>query len=63
MSLPVELSESDQLAVARVHFPNLADDCLELVVSEIMKTERDYVSDIAKIARHAKDNAQENGPG
>src|SRR5438067_610660 len=58
---PKELSESDQLAVARVHFPDLSDDYLQYVVSKVLATERNYISDIAKIARHARDYAEANG--
>src|SRR5438045_4948863 len=58
---PKELSESDQLAVARVHFPDLSDDYLQYVASKVLATERNYISDVAKIARHARDYAEENG--
>jgi len=61
VQLPKELSESDQLAVARVHFPDLSDDYLQYVASKVLATERNYISDVAKIARHARDYAEENG--
>lgn len=61
VNLPDELDESDLLAVARVHFPDLSDDYLQYVVSKTIATERNYTSDIAKIARHARDHAEENG--
>ncbi len=59
--LPNELSESDLLAVARIHFQDLPDDYLSLVVEAALATERNYVSDISKIATLAKDNAREEG--
>lgn len=61
LELPTELDERDLLAVARVHFPDLAADYLQYVVSRTMATERNYISDIAKIARHARDHAEEHG--
>ncbi len=61
VTLPAELDEADLLAVARVHFPDLSGDYLQYVVSKTLATERNYISDISKIARHAKDHAQENG--
>lgn len=59
--LPNELSEPDLLAVARIHFQDLPDDYLSLVVKAALATERNYVSDISKIATLAKDNAREEG--
>lgn len=59
--LPTELSEPDLLAVARIHFQDLPDDYLSLVVKAALATERNYVSDISKIATLAKDNAREEG--
>ncbi len=59
--LPNELSEPDLLAVARIHFSELPDDYLQLVVEAALATERNYVSDISKIATLAKDNAREKG--
>jgi hypothetical protein len=59
--LPSELSEADLLAVARVHFTDLAEDYLRFVVDTVLATERNFVSDIEKIATLAKDNAREQG--
>jgi hypothetical protein len=59
--LPEELSESDLLAVARIHFDDLADEYLRFVVETVLATERNFVSDIEKIATLAKDNAREHG--
>lgn len=59
--LPNELSEPDLLAVARIHLQELPDDYLSLVVKAALATERNYVSDISKIATLAKDNAREEG--
>jgi hypothetical protein len=55
------LSESDLLAVARIHFADLSDEYLHYVVDKALATERNYVSDIEKIATLAKDNAREHG--
>jgi hypothetical protein len=59
--LPEELSEGDLLAVARIHFGELAEDYLRYVVDTVLATERNFVSDIEKIATLAKDNAREQG--
>lgn len=59
--LPNELSEADLLEVARVHFSGLAEDYLHYVVDKALATERNFVSDIEKIATLAKDNAREHG--
>lgn len=59
--LPTELPEADLLAVARVHFSDLSDDHLQFVVQTALATERNYVSDIEKIATRAKYNARKNG--
>lgn len=61
LHLPAELSEVDLLAVARIHFPNLSEGYLKFVVKTALATERNYVSDIEKIATLAKDNAREQG--
>lgn len=58
--LPDELSEDDLLAVARIHFEGLRDEYLRYVVETALATERNYVSDIEKIATLAKDNAREH---
>jgi hypothetical protein len=57
--VPEKLSEADLLAVARIHFPQLADEYLHFVVNKALATERNFVSDIEKIATLAKDNARE----
>jgi hypothetical protein len=59
--LPAELSEDDLLAVARIHFDDLAEDYLSVVVGAALATERNYISDIKKIAVLAKDGAREEG--
>ena len=59
--LPDELSEADLFAVARIHFAGLGDDYLQVVVGAALATERNYISDIEKIATLAKDNAREQG--
>src|SRR5439155_13763259 len=61
VQLPEELSESDLLAVARIHFGDLANDYLRYVVDTVLATERNFVSDIEKIVTLAKDNAREQG--
>ncbi|MBA3352685.1 MAG: hypothetical protein H0U23_09720 [Blastocatellia bacterium] len=60
-NLPSELSKVDLLAVARIHFADLSEEYLQFVVEAALATERNYVSDISKIATLAKDNASENG--
>jgi hypothetical protein len=60
VELPNELCEPDLFAVARVHFSGLADDYLSYVVGKALATERNFVSDIEKIATLAKDNAREH---
>lgn len=57
--LPNELSEADLFAVARVHFTHLAEDYLGIVVDIVLAAERNFVSDMEKIATLAKDNARE----
>jgi hypothetical protein len=61
VQLPEELSEADLLAVARIHFTDLSEEYLQFVVAKALATERNYVSDIEKIATLAKDNAREHG--
>jgi hypothetical protein len=61
VELPKELSESDLLAVAKIHFPNQRAEYLQYVVDQVILTERNFVSDIGKIALLAKDNAGEAG--
>ena len=59
--LPCELSEADLLAVARVHFADLEEEYLRFVVDTVLATERNFVSDVEKIATLANDNAREHG--
>jgi hypothetical protein len=61
VELPEKLSREDLMAIARIHFPKLADAYLEFVVEKAVATERNFVSDIEKIATLARDNAQESG--
>lgn len=61
VELPTELDEADLLAIAGIHLPDVSKDYLEYVVKCTIATERNFVSDLAKIARHARDYAQENG--
>lgn len=61
VQLPDELCEADLLAVAKIHFEGLQDDYLHQVVDLVLVTERNFVSDIEKIATLAKDNAREDG--
>ncbi len=57
VTLPDELCRADLLAIARIHFPALAQPYLEYVVESTVATERNYVSDIEKIAALARVNA------
>lgn len=61
VNLPAELCESDLIAVARIHFPRLAELHLKYVVSKALATERNYVSDIEKIATLANFKAKQGG--
>lgn len=61
VNLPNELSESDLIAVARIHFPELQELHLKYVVNKALATERNYISDIEKIATLAKYKAKTNG--
>jgi hypothetical protein len=61
VTLPEELSREDLMAVARIHFPKLADPYLEHVVSMTAATERNYFSDISEIAELAFCNAEDAG--
>ena len=49
------------VTVARVHFSNLSEEYLHFVVDKAIATERNFVSDIEKIATLSKDNAREHG--
>jgi hypothetical protein len=59
--LPAELPLAELLAVANIHFPGLRREYLEYVVNQARATERNFVSDIEKIATLAYDNAKEAG--
>src|SRR5262249_35640922 len=59
--LPNEICEEDLLAIARIHFPKLAEEYLRFVVKKALATERNFVSDIKRIAALAKDEAREQG--
>lgn len=61
VNLPSELPEDDLIAVARIHFPELSELHLKYVVNKALATERNYVSDIEKIATLAKYKAKANG--
>ena len=61
ITLPIELSEADLIAVARIHFPRLQELHLKYVVCKALATERNYVSDIEKIATLANYKAKSNG--
>lgn len=61
VELPESLSPEDLLAVARIHFPELEEDYLQYVVETMVAPERNYLSDLEKIAALARDNAQECG--
>ena len=51
--LPTELEMCDLLAVARIHFPELGDDCLQLIGSKAMQFESFLaVEAIAKRVRY-----------
>jgi AAA domain len=59
VQLPDELGERDLLAIARIHFRDLEEEYLRFVVDTVLATERNFVSDIEKIAALANDNARE----
>lgn len=59
--LPEEVSREDLLAIARVWFPTLGSAHLELIVSAAKLTERNYVSNISRIADLARLNAGDSG--
>lgn len=61
VNLPATLCEDDLLAVARIHFPDLQEVHLKHVVSKVSATERNYVSDIEKIATLANYKAKTAG--
>lgn len=59
--LPDELSGDDLLAVAQALFPDLPSDYLDYLVESVLAVERNYVSDLEKIATLSRDNAREAG--
>lgn len=61
VQLPSELPKEELLAVAKIHFPDLGADYLEYVVACAAATERNYVSDIEKVAALSYDAAREAG--
>lgn len=61
VNLPEELSRDDLMAIARIHFPNLAEQYLQYVVANTLATERNYVSDVEKIAALSNVNARQAG--
>ena len=61
VTLPEELSMEDLLAVARIHFPALDDDHLDVVVGSTFATERNYFSDLSSIAALAFCTAEDAG--
>ena len=61
VQLPIELSEQDLRAVARIHLGDLPEDDLSYVVGQVLAAERNFISDIEKVATLAKDNANEHG--
>jgi hypothetical protein len=61
VELPAEVSREDLLAIAQVHFPGVHHAYLDYVVSKAVATERNYVSDVSKVAKLAHDNASESG--
>lgn len=61
IELPEKLNTSDLLAVAQIHFPRLDSKYLAYVVETVSSTERNFMSDLEKIATLARHNAQESG--
>ena len=59
--LPDEIGEEDLLAIARIHFAGLPEKALRYVVNACVATQRNYVSDVAKIAALAKEAARDGG--
>jgi hypothetical protein len=59
--LPGEVGHEDLLAIARIRFPALDQDYLEYLVNAVQMTERNFVSDISRIADLAGLNAEESG--
>lgn len=61
--LPNELGEADLMAVARIHFGKLHDAHLRSVVHKVLATERNYISDLEKVATLANYKAKAAGRG
>ena len=61
--LPDELSEKDLLAIARIHLGNVDENYLGFVVDQIVATERNFTSDLKRIAFLANDHAIESTVG
>ena len=61
MRLPEKVSEEDLFAIARIHFPGLVEKSLRNVVNACAASERNYVSDVSKIAALARDSARAPG--
>lgn len=59
--LPEEVPHEDLLAIARIRFPTLYSEHLKFLVNAVKLTERNYVSDISRIADLARLNAGESG--
>lgn len=61
VQLPNELCEDDLIAVAKIHFGKLHDAHLRSVVHKVLATERNYISDLEKIATLANYKAKAAG--
>jgi hypothetical protein len=53
VSLPNELEQDDLLAVARIHFPELSDDFLQVIVGTSMRSES-YLMAVEAIAKRVR---------
>lgn len=61
VSLPETVEEEDLLAIARVHFPGVADACVRYAAAIAASGDRNYVSDVAQIGALARELAWERG--
>ena len=61
VNLSNELCREDLLSIAKIHFPDLAAPYLEYVVENTLATQRNYVSDIEKIAALSRVCADQAG--
>ena len=59
--LPEEIEKEDLRAIARIHFAGIADRYIDYVVNAASATERNYVSDVSKIAALARLSAADAG--